>query len=197
MSEARNETDLIWKELKTEHLLQNQWLDFRKSTYQLPDGTVFEPYYSYSRRDYTVIVPFDTDGRLICVRQFRHGIRALTTEFPAGGIERSDGKEYGAPEAAENTLDAAKRELLEETGYTSDRWTHLLTIPSHATISDNYAYVYMAKGCRRVSDQHLDATEFLHVLRFTPNEIDAMIEKGAFQQAVHVMAWLLAKSREG
>ncbi|WP_035777128.1 NUDIX hydrolase [Butyrivibrio sp. AE3004] len=186
--------DLAWEEIATEHIIKNEWIDFRKSTFRFPDGTVFEPYYSYSRKDYVVIVPFDEEGNLICVRQYRQGIREVTTEFPAGGIERSDGREYGnGKENVEEALLAAKRELKEETGFESDDWTHLITVPSNATIADNYAFVYMAKGCRKVSGQNLDDTEFLNVEINTPEYIEGLIKSGGFQQSVHVMAWLLAK----
>ena len=144
--------DLIWEEISREHIVRDEWIDFRKSAYRYPDGRVFSPYYSYSRRDYTVIVASDTEGRYICVRQFRQGIKEVTTEFPAGGIERPDGKEYGDRSKAEDALACAKRELLEETGYESDDWAHLLTVPSNATIADNYAHVFMARNCRKVSE---------------------------------------------
>lgn len=185
---------LEWEEIKTEHLLRNEWIDFRISRYRFPDGSEFEPYYSYSRRDYVVIVPFDEDGNLICVRQYRHGLKEVTTEFPAGGIERTDGKEYGGDKDinAEDALDAARRELHEETGYESSEWTHLLSVPSNATISDNYAHLYMARNCRKVSGQDLDDTEFVEVVKHSADEIDQMIKEGRFQQAVHVAAWLLA-----
>ncbi len=185
---------LEWEEIKTEHLLRNEWIDFRISRYRFPDGSEFEPYYSYSRRDYVVIVPFDEDGNLICVRQYRHGLKEVTTEFPAGGIERTDGKEYGGDKDinAEDALDAARRELHEETGYESSEWTHLLSVPSNATISNNYAHLYMARNCRKVSGQDLDDTEFVEVVKHSADEIDQMIKEGRFQQAVHVAAWLLA-----
>ena len=185
---------LEWKEISTEHIVQDEWIDFRKSAYRFPDGKVFEPFYSYSRRDYVVIVASDRDGKYLCVRQFRQGIKKVTTEFPAGGIERKDGKEYGEDKeiSAENALLAAKRELLEETGYESDDWKHLLTVPSNATMADNYAHLYVARNCRKVSEQSLDVTEFLNVKKFTIEEMDEMINKGEFQQAVHIMAWLLA-----
>ena len=185
---------LEWEELSTEHIIQNEWIDFRSSRFRFPDGSEFEPYYSYSRRDYVVIVASDTEGKYICVRQFRHGIRKVTVEFPAGGIERSDGKEYGGnPEAnAEDALEAAKRELLEETGYESDEWQHLLTVPSNATIADNYGHLYVAKNCRKVQGQNLDETEFLNVELHSDDEIEKMIEDGRFPQAVHIAAWLLA-----
>lgn len=189
---------LAWEEIETEHIVQNEWIDFRRSAYRFPDGTVFEPFYSYSRRDYVVIVASDADENYICVRQFRQGIKKVTTEFPAGGLERSDGMEYRAGKdtaASEDALDAAKRELLEETGYESDEWTRLLTIPSNATIADNYAFVYMAVNCRKVAGQNLDETEFLTVETHTADEIDNLIHTGNFQQSVHVMAWLLAKEK--
>jgi len=191
--------DLAWDEIKTEHIVKDEWIDFRKSAYRFPDGSVFEPFYSYSRRNYVVIVASDAEGKFICVRQFRQGIKEVTTEFPAGGLERKDGKEYGSAEAgnaSEDPLSAAKRELLEETGYESEEWTHLLTVPSNATIADNYAYLYMAENCHRISGQNLDETEFLNVELHSEGEIEDLIAKGGFQQSVHITAWLLSRRKK-
>ena len=185
---------LAWEEISTEHIIQDEWIDFRRSVYRFPDGNVFEPFYSYSRRDYVVIVASDTEGKYLCVRQFRQGIKKVTTEFPAGGIERKDGKEYGGSQdvSAEDALAAAKRELLEETGYESREWEHLLTVPSNATIADNYAHLFVARNCSQVSGQSLDETEFLKVMKLPAQEIEDLIAKGEFQQAIHITAWLLA-----
>lgn len=187
--------NLAWEEVSTEHIVQDEWIDFRRSVYRFPDGSVFEPYYSYSRRDYVVIVASDEEGNYLCVQQFRQGIREVTTEFPAGGIERTDGREYRrgrGQSAAEDALDAAKRELLEETGYVSGKWTHLLTVPANATLADNYAHIFRAQDCRREGTQNLDETEFLNVRPYSATDIEEMIRQGGFQQAVHIMAWLLA-----
>ncbi len=192
------ETDrdpLAWEEVHTEHIIQDEWIDFRRQSFRFPDGSIFEPYYSYSRKDYVVIVASDTEGSYLCVRQFRQGIRKVTNEFPAGGIERKDGKEYGGAgtEASDYALAAAKRELQEETGYVSDEWIPLLAIPSNATLADNYAYLFAARNCRRVSGQSLDETEFLNVKKYTAGEIEKLISGGEFEQAIHVAAWLLAQ----
>jgi ADP-ribose pyrophosphatase len=190
-----DDKDLIWEEVSTEHIVQDEWIDFRKTAFRFPDGNIFEPFYTYSRRDYVVIVASDEEGNYLCVRQFRQGIREVTTEFPAGGIERADGKQYGerAMTSSEDALAAAKRELSEETGYESDEWTHLITIPSNATIADNLAHIYLARNCKKKSGQNLDEMEFLNVEKYTAEEIEHMIASGNFKQAMHVMAWLLTQ----
>ncbi len=190
-----NNENLEWNEVTCEHIVNDEWIDFRKSKYRFPDGREFEPFYSYSRRDYVVIVATDENDNYICVRQYRHGIKRVTTEFCAGGIERTDGKEYGSAKdtkSVESALDAAKRELLEETGYDSTDWKFLLSVPSNATMADNYANIFVAKNCKKVSGQSLDETEFLNVHLHTRKEIDAMIQSGDFPQASHILALLLA-----
>ena len=191
--------NLEWELVKRDHIVNDKWIDFRRSAYRMPDGTIAEPFYSYSRRDYVVIVAQDAEGKYLCVRQYRQGIGEVTNEFPAGGIEVSAEKEYASDDSerasAEDALAAARRELLEETGYESDEWTHLLTIPSNATIADNYAHIFMAKGCKKVGSQELDDTEFLNVHRVDAERIEKWIDSGEFQQMAHVTAWLLAKNR--
>ena len=188
---------LEWEEIKTEHIVKDEWIDIRRSAYRFPDGSVFEPFYSYSRRDYVVIVATDTIGDYICVRQYRQGIKRVTTEFPAGGIERSDDRQYGKPAdgCAEDALLAAKRELLEETGYESDDWNYMITVPSNATIADNYAYLFTAKNCRKVSGQDLDETEFLNVMKYPEDKVWEFIRSGEFPQAMHIMALLLSQKK--
>ena len=85
------EENLAWEEISTEHISQDQWIDFRKSAYRFPNGEIWQPYYSFTRRNYAVVVASDEEGRFICVRMFRQGIRQVTTEFPAGAIEEKDG----------------------------------------------------------------------------------------------------------
>lgn len=188
-----DDKELEWEEVSCEHIVSDEWIDIRRCAFRFPDGNVFEPFYSYSRRNYVVIVATDENGDYICVRQYRQGIRKVTTEFPAGGIERTDNKQYGDEKEAEDALDAAKRELAEETGYESDEWRWLLKVPSNATIADNYAYIFEAKNCRKVCSQDLDETEFLYVRTIKPEELSELVKRGQFQQSMHIMAWLLSQ----
>ena len=79
IEEASDADALSWEEISTEHIIRNEWIDFRQCAFRFPDGTVFEPYYNYSRKDYVVIVASDTEGKYLCVRQYRQGIRQVTT----------------------------------------------------------------------------------------------------------------------
>ena len=85
---------------------------------------------------------------------------------------------------------------MEETGYESDDWKFLLSVPSNATMADNYANIFVAKNCRKVGGQSLDETEFLNVHLYTREEIDHMISSGEFPQASHILALLLADKNE-
>ena len=194
---------LAWEPVKTEHIVQDRWIDFRKTEFRMPDGSLLGPFYNYSRRSYVVIIASDEGGRFLCVRQYRQGIRRVTTEFPAGGIEPGGGSgqdvapdfitqpDEGADE--EEALEAAVRELREETGYVSDCWSHVITAPSDATISDNYAHIFRAKNCRKAGGQELDDSEYLHVELKSPEQIDGLIREGGFQQIVHMLGWMLVK----
>lgn len=180
--------ELRWQKVTMEHVVEDQWIDLRRNIYHMPDGREIGPFYTLSRSSYAVIVAVDPDGQFLLVRQYRPGIDEVTNEFPAGGIEHSRRRKPSEEEA----LAAAQRELQEETGCVSEQWTHLLTVPSWASINDDYAYIYLAENCQRVSDQKLDDTEFLHVIRCSQDELEDLIHKGQFQQAVHVMAYYMA-----
>ncbi|MBR7015329.1 MAG: NUDIX hydrolase [Lachnospiraceae bacterium] len=215
--------NLAWQHISTEIILHDRWMDMRKSEYRLPDGKTAGPFYTFSRKDYAVIVATDKEGSYILVRQYRQGIRKVTDEFPAGGIESGIDREYrmdfytenGLPvpeddpcdngysatstvepfyaKPEENALAGAKRELLEETGYVSDEWEYLTKIPSAATIADNWAYIFRARNCVKAAGQTLDSTEFVNARLASPEEVKNMISKGTFLQAMHVAAYYLAK----
>lgn len=69
----------------------------------------------------------------------------------------------------------------------------MLTVPSHATLADNYMSIFVAKNCQKInSQQNLDDNEFIHVYLYTRNELEELIKNGEFSQAAHILALLMA-----
>lgn len=198
------EKKLYWELINEEHIIQDAWIDFRRNEYKLPDGQTITPVYNYSKHSFSLVVATDRSGNFICVRQYRHGIDEITTEFPAGGIEYAkEGDAASEPcitkeniiASEDEAFEAAKRELREETGYTSDNWTHLLTIPANATISNSNVHIYCATDCTLSASQELDDTEFLNVVLLNETELLSAISGGDFKQALHVLAYYLFKDK--
>ena len=188
MDNRRDEPDareaLRWQWLSGNIVHRDQWVDLRENTYLLPNGKEITPYYTTRNRNFSVIVARDPEGSYICVRQFRPGTETVTTEFPAGGMEEG-----------EDPLGAAKRELLEETGYEAEQWTALGRIAPNATIANNYAYIFLAEGCRKVSGRHLDATECMETAVLSAEIMEEMIAECRVIQAVHVAAYYMAREK--
>ena len=98
------------------------------------------------------VIPVTDDGKVIIERQFRYPVDAVITEIPAGKLDSAD----------EDRLEAAKRELREETGYTADEWIDMGIYYPAAAYSDEKITMYLAKGLHK-GQQELDEDEFLNV----------------------------------
>ena len=98
------------------------------------------------------VVPVTADGNVIIERQYRYPIDQVITEIPAGKLDSK----------AEDRLEAAKRELEEETGITAEEWTDLGVYYPAAAYSDEKITLYMARGLHK-GKQKLDEDEFLNV----------------------------------
>lgn len=90
----------------------------------------------------------------------------------------------GCVEQGEGPLEAAKRELYEETGYAGGEWSKLMTISPNAGACTNYSHTYLAIGVEKVSTQHLEASEDIKVLLLDRDEVWRMLQNDEFHQAM-------------
>ena len=95
-----------WALLDSVLVFGHRWYQLRRDTVRLPDGTVVDDYFVSVRPEVAMVFPLTPDGDVIFVRQYKHGAQAITIELPGGTFR------HELPE------DAARRELIEETGYT-------------------------------------------------------------------------------
>lgn len=131
------------------------------------------------------VIPLTNDGKIILVEQYRHGIHDISLEIPGGVVD-----------GWESALEAAKRELIEETGYTSTRWTKIGRVSTNPAIMTNYCETWLAEDCRLTHDLAPDEFEQLKVLEIPVAELSGLIHNGVIHHALIVAGlalWLLKK----
>lgn len=143
-----------WKTILTEELLHNRWIRVRKDTVELPNKLVIDDFYVVTISDAAAVVAITPERNILLKKEYRYACNEALIEIPAGMLE---------PDETDG-LEAARRELLEETGYVSDNWTYWgATIESSSKLS-NRMHMYLALDCKKVAGQTLDETEELDVL---------------------------------
>ena len=162
-----------WTVLETEYLIRRPWLTARRDVAQLPDGRINKEYYVLEYPDWVNIIAITTEGLFVLERQYRHGLGNTCFELPCGVIE--DG---------ETPLQAAQRELLEETGYAGGKWQEWMTLSPNPATSNNLAHSFMAVGVSKVSGQKLDPTEDIDVYLKPASYVKELLENNQILQAL-------------
>ena len=165
--------DRKWKVLESEYLIRRPWLTARRDRAELPDGRINNEYYVLEYPDWVNIIAVTEDGYIVLERQYRHGLGNTCYELPCGVIEEG-----------ETPLEAAQRELLEETGYAGGQWQPWMTLSPNPATSTNLAHSFLAVGVKRVSGQSLDATEDIEVFLKRPKYVRSLLENNQILQAL-------------
>ena len=162
-----------WKVLSSEYLFRRPWLTARKDVVQLPDGRVNPEYYILEYPDWVNVIALTKDGRMILGRQYRPGLGNTCYEIPCGVIEEG-----------ETPLEAAKRELLEETGYAGGDWREWMTLSPNPSTSTNLTHSFLVTGVEKISGQHLDATEDIEVSLHPQEYVLELLQNNQILQAL-------------
>lgn len=173
-----------WETLSSHYIIKRPWLTARRDEVKLPNGTIHPEYYILEYPDWINVVARTREGQYVMVRQYRHGIGQVVNELCAGVIEKGE-----EPEAA------ARRELLEETGFGGGHWVLVATLSANASAMNNTTYCFFATDVEKIAAQHLDETEDLITLLLSRDELLGMMDNGEPKQAL--MAAPLWKLRAG
>ena len=137
------------------------------------------PFYILNTRDWINIVALTPDKKVLMVSQYRHGSGEVALETPGGAVDLKD----------HSTLEAAKRELLEETGYEAAEWHSLGQVQPNPAILNNTCHYFLALGAKKVADLKLDEAEELEVSLLDLDAIPELIRKGGIRHALVVAAF--------
>lgn len=175
--------DLTERKLRGQELFKGSFLRAFRDDVRLPDGAI-------AQREYVVhpgavmIVPLlqSPDGalRLVLERQYRYPVQRTIIEFPAGKLD-----------AGEQPLACARRELLEETGYSAREWARAGVLHPVVSYSTEFIEIWFARGLS-AGERQLDAGEFLEVFTATPQELQQWCRDGQVTDAKTLIAafWL-------
>lgn len=160
--------------IDSEYLMRRPWLTVRRDRLRLPDGRINPEFYVLEYPDWVNVLATTEQGDFVMVRQYRHGLGRTLTELAAGVIEQGETPEQ-----------AARRELLEETGYGEGRWHEMMVISGNPSTTNNLTHCFVAEGVRCVSaEQHLDATEDVCPVVLTEAQVREMLMADQMKQAL-------------
>ena len=169
-----------WQILSEKNIYDNSWINVTEYDVINPNGGQGIYGKVHFKNIAIGIVPLDENYNTYLVGQYRFTIDKYSWEIPEGGC------------IDESPLDAAKRELLEETGLQADNWQQIIEMYLSNSVTDEHCFVYAAKGL----SQHTampESTEKLHVKKLSLNEAYNMILQNAITDAISVAAILKIK----
>lgn len=176
-----------WKILSSEYLFRDLWFKVRKDVCEAPGGKIVDPYYVYEFPEWVVAVPVTEDGKIIMVKQYRHAFGDVCIEFPGGCVDDTDA----------SFEDAAKRELLEETGYSFSKLESLGIVSANPSTNNNLMHMFLATGGKKVGSQKLDHNEDIEVMLLSVSELKQLIRENKIVQSMHVATFLYAMDKLG
>ena len=161
-------------------------LDIFSDTMLLPDGSTEEWDMVHHRKGAACTVAVTPDKKIVLCHQQRPALERYTWELPAGCRD----------DVNEDTMVCAKRELLEETGYTTEKWSKLLALRSTVAFCDEMIDVYLAEDVVCTSHQELDPAEEITVKEWEIDELIDMIYSGKMQDGKTVAGILAYACRK-
>ena len=173
---------LDWKVIQRELIFQNPWIELHQDKVETRTGKVMD-YTWYKSSDVAVIVPFLEKDNLLMIRQYRYPLGKVLLEFPAGHIEQG--------EAAAN---AAKRELLEETGYIANRIDYMYTYHPSVSKSSQLVYIFRAYDLVEKKANHDGGEDIIRTEIISVEELENMIRQRRIESAGTLLAYLVCCS---
>lgn len=164
-----------WQEKARSNVFDCGWFQVDRHDRVSESSGVEHDFYLVKTADWVNVVPVRNDGRLVMVRQFRHGADRFGLEVPAGIVDEG-----------EEPLTAGKRELREETGYAAESWQALGTFASNPALLNNTVHVYLAEHAGRVSAQSTEPDEEIECVLVDPDDIPALIRSGEINNSIAI-----------
>ena len=171
-----------WRVTHSELVLDDKWAKVRRDACVTATGTQIDNYYYWEGSDFAQVFALTGDARVVLVRQYKHGVKEVVLELPAGLVSARD----------KNPLETARRELSEETGFEASQWEALGALNVSSAKATTQAYLFLATHARRLGDPRPDENEDLDLVLVTIPELLDLITTGQVRDSNSVACCLLA-----
>lgn len=155
-----------WELLESKVDYENPFLSVSREKLKRSDGRIVENFYAVKRRDAVFVAALTVDKQIPLVYQYKNGVKEVIWELPAGFIEDSEQPE-----------EAARRELLEETGFAGEKLSFLGKFAPNSGISDNRNLLFLVQNAEKTTEQKLDQNEEIEVKLFDLEKLVVDIKK--------------------
>lgn len=176
---------MSWKRLSRKTIYNTKYLKVYEDKVELPNGNFHENYSVFKLPDIVYIIATDNCDNVITVDEYKYGTNDVMRGFPAGHIDEN-----------EDPVTAAKRELIEETGYGNGEFELITDVKEFQTKNLSKIFIVRAKNVEKLQDQNLDENESLEVKLVSKatlkDEIDQKKWKGSSALAAILLTNLLS-----
>ena len=163
-----------WKVLSSEYISRHPYFTARKDKCETPEGKIIDEYFVVELPATVCAVAITEQDEVLMVRQYRHPLQETILEIPGGFVDEKE-----TPE------EAIKRELKEETGYEFSSIIHVGKISANPGVLENYTYLFLAEGGKKIGAQQLDKNEELELEKISVEQLKNLFLENKIVQALH------------
>lgn len=177
-----------WRVRDERQILADRWIDLRAQSCVTPSGVEIAPYYILNYPDWVHVVALTERDELVLVREYRHGAQAFCLGPPAGVVDPGDA----------DPLDAARRELAEEAGFSAQNWRKIASLAPEPSRQTNQVHIFLASGLQPLARRKLDPGEEGMTVEITPvAEVLSGLASGKIIHAGQISSLLLGLAAAG